>query len=260
MLVYVDLARQGFRRHAAYRAAAVAGLFTNTVFGCVRAYVLLAVLAAQPGLGGYDATSAVTFTFLTQALIMAFGGFGPGMDLPQRIRTGDVVVDLLRPVDFHGTWLATDLGRAVWHILARGIGPLVLGALLFGIAVPSTAGRAATFAVALVLGVVVSFSVRYLFVLVGFWMVDNRGLDMVSYGLWAFFSGLFLPLHLFPPGLRQVALVTPWAMTMQRCADAWQGRVGPGGLVLPAVWAVILVVVGRAVTRLAVRKVVVQGG
>lgn len=36
------IAGYGFRRHSAYRAAAVAGAFTNTVFGILRAYVLIA--------------------------------------------------------------------------------------------------------------------------------------------------------------------------------------------------------------------------
>ena len=39
------LAWSGFRRYATYRQATVAGAFTNTVFGFLRCYVLLAVAA-----------------------------------------------------------------------------------------------------------------------------------------------------------------------------------------------------------------------
>jgi ABC-2 type transport system permease protein len=48
----VRIAGYGFRRHSTYRAAAVAGAFTNTVFGILRAYVLIALWQAHPGLAG----------------------------------------------------------------------------------------------------------------------------------------------------------------------------------------------------------------
>jgi len=59
--LYLRLFQYGFRRHATYRAATFAGAFTNTVFGILRAYVLIALWQARPGLAGYDVADAVTF-------------------------------------------------------------------------------------------------------------------------------------------------------------------------------------------------------
>ena len=47
----------------------------------------------------------------------------------ERIRTGDIAVDLYRPADLQLWWLAGDLGRAAFHLLGRGVLPMVLGAL-----------------------------------------------------------------------------------------------------------------------------------
>ena len=38
-----EIAKRGWRRYAAYPWATVAGVFTNTVFGFLQAYILLAV-------------------------------------------------------------------------------------------------------------------------------------------------------------------------------------------------------------------------
>jgi hypothetical protein len=38
-----ELARRGYARYAAYPAATIAGVFVNTVFGFMRAYILLAL-------------------------------------------------------------------------------------------------------------------------------------------------------------------------------------------------------------------------
>ena len=47
---FLALAGSGFRRWSTYRQATAAACFTNTVFGFLRAYVLLAVVAAGMGL------------------------------------------------------------------------------------------------------------------------------------------------------------------------------------------------------------------
>ncbi|WP_243725465.1 hypothetical protein [Actinomadura rubrisoli] len=62
---------------------------------------LVALWHERPSLGGYDAADAVTFCFLTQALIGPVQIFG-GLDLATRIRDGDVAIDLHRPVGLQG--------------------------------------------------------------------------------------------------------------------------------------------------------------
>ena len=57
-----EIAKRGYRSYAAYPAATAAGVFTNTVFGFMQAYILLAVFASRTDVGGYDAQDAVTFT------------------------------------------------------------------------------------------------------------------------------------------------------------------------------------------------------
>ena len=58
------LVRAGFRRHSAYRLALLAGMTTNSVFGVIRASILLAALAsAGTSIGGYDAPTTVAFVW-----------------------------------------------------------------------------------------------------------------------------------------------------------------------------------------------------
>jgi ABC-2 type transport system permease protein len=100
-MAYAFVAWFSFRRYAAYRLAAVGDAISNTMFGFLRAYILLALWDAHPSLGGYDVTDAITYAFLTQALIGPVQIFG-GMELTERIRTGDVAIDLHRPADLQG--------------------------------------------------------------------------------------------------------------------------------------------------------------
>jgi ABC-2 type transport system permease protein len=252
----------GFRRHTAYPLGSLTESLTNTVFGFMRAYVLLALWDVRPSLGGYEAADAVTFCFITQALIGPVQIFG-GMDLTERIRNGDVAIDLYRPVGLQGWWLADDLGRAVGSLLLRAGPPLLAGALVFPFRWPGPA-NAAAFAVAVVLAAMVGFALRYLVSMGMFWLHDDRGLNAVTLLMSLFFSGMILPLVVFPGWLGRAAQALPWAAQIQVPADVFLGRhTGPGllgALAFQAVWAAVLLGAGALVTRAARRRMVVHGG
>ena len=252
----------GFRRHTAYPLGSVTESVTNTVFGFMRAYVLLALWEVRPSLGGYDAADAVTFCFITQALIGPVQIFG-GMDLTERIRSGDVAIDLHRPAGLQGWWLADDLGRAAASLVLRAGPPLLAGALVFPFSWPGPAGLAA-FAAAVPLAAAVSFGLRYLVAMAMFWLHDDRGLHAVTLVMSLFFSGMILPLVVFPGALGAVAQALPWAAQIQVPADVFLGRYTGaellGALGFQAAWAAVLLGAGALLTRAARRKLVVHGG
>ncbi|MDP4504218.1 ABC transporter permease [Nonomuraea turcica] len=261
ILLYARLVRYGFRKHATYVWAALAGAFTNSVFGVLRAYILIALWQARPGLAGYDITDAVTFCFVTQAFIGPMQLFGGGLGLPERIRSGDIALDLVRPASLQLWSLAEDLGRAAYLFLVRGIPPMLLGAALFGIVVPADPGRWAAFLCGFAIAVVVSFGWRYLVALSVCWLVDDRGVAVLSLVLTTFFSGLMLPLRIFPGWLGDLAASLPWAAMVQLPTDLYLGKAPVlETLAFQAFWAVVLLGLGALGTRVIRHKVVIQGG
>jgi len=137
-MLHVAVATRAFRRYSTYRAATLAGIFTNSVFGVIYSYAYLALWDQRPHAGGYNASDAVTYVWLGQALLMTVALWGGGStdDLADRIRSGDIAIDLYRPVGLLGWYLAADLGRAAYHLLTRGLGPTLIGALLFDLVWP----------------------------------------------------------------------------------------------------------------------------
>ena len=145
---YPQLVRAGFRRYATYRQAALAGLTTNTVFGLLRASVLVAVLAQRGPVAGYDIATAVTYVWLGQGLLNVVNLWSD-RELAGRVRTGDIVIDLGRPWDLQTALLATDFGRAGYAVLMRLLPPVAFGALFFPFRWPERPVTWALFAVAM---------------------------------------------------------------------------------------------------------------
>lgn len=208
----------------------------------------------------------MTYVWIGQALLMTVALWGGGTtdDLADRIRTGDIAVDLYRPVGLFGWYLAGDLGRAAYHFLTRGLGPTVIGLVVFDIRLPGTPAAALAFLVSLVLAVVTSFEIRFLVATSAFWLLDQSGVKMLSGVFAIFFTGMALPLVIFPEPLRSIAFALPWASYLQTPADIWLGKDTGADLLsalgVQALWLLALFACCHAALAAATRKVVVQGG
>lgn len=264
MRTFFELARAEFRRFSSYRLAVVAGVFTNSVFGFIRASVLLgAVDSAGGNLAGYTREQASSYVWLGQALLASVAIWG-WSEIADRVKNGEIAVDLARPVDLYFSWWARDLGRAAFTLPARGLPPFLVGALLMGVTLPTSPSSYLLGVVSLVLAVSISFTLRFLINLAAFWVIDIRGLVGVSVVVSSFFCGLFVPVHLFPDWLRTIAYATPFPALLQYPIDVFSAR-ATGLAALQAVgvqaaWLIGLVALSRLVLLRASRRLVVQGG
>ena len=234
MRLYVEVARRTYARISTYRGATVAGVFTNTVFGFLFAYVLLAVYQQRPSVGGFDAADAVTFTFVAQGLLMPLGIFG-GTEIADRITTGDVIVDLQRPYDHQAWWAAVDYGKAGYYLLFRGIPPFLAGALVFDLQLPGLVPRRSRSSSASAFAIAVAFAWRYLLQLSAFWLLDVRGPNQLGWLVGPVpLRGRSCRIVFFPAWLETRCRVLPFASMLQVPIEIWLGR--HRGADLLAVW------------------------
>jgi ABC-2 type transport system permease protein len=258
------LAGAGFRRFATYRQATAAGAFTNTMFGIIKVSVLLAAARAAGGeVAGYDAAALSTYTWVGQGLIAAVWLF-TWTAVAERVRTGDVAIDLARPVHPIVAWLAEDLGRAAQASLVRFVVPLAIGGLAFGLRAPTEVATVPLFLLSAVTAVVVSFGCRLLVNLAAFWLVDVRGLITLYLVVSNVLSGILMPVAFFPGWLQDLAYATPFPSMLQVPVDIAVERVtgwaAVGALGMQAVWAVAMLAAATWVLSRGTRKLVVQGG
>jgi len=264
VLGYRRIAAAAFRQHSTYRTATAAGVFTNTIFGFIRASIMLAAIGTAGGeLRGYDALQAATYVWLGQALLAPIEAFGT-RELAQRIHQGDVAVDLLRPADLLAVFYAQKLGRAGFLVLARGLPPLVIGGLVTGLAVPTSLWSIPLGLVALLLAITVSFAADILVNLAAFWLVETRGLSIVYNAVMNLLSGFLIPIWWFPDWLLALSRMTPFPSMIQTPIDTLSGRVAPlealGAIGVQLVWIAVLGAAAWAMLRGGVRALEVQGG
>jgi ABC-2 type transport system permease protein len=244
----------------------IASMFTNSVFGFLRCFVLLAVSQGVAGgvAAGYSRERLATYVWIGQGLLGTVNIWS-GPELADRIRTGHVVADLLRPVDPVWHYLAADLGRGGFAALTRLAFPILVGAAAFDLYAPARLVTYPLFVLSLLLATVVCFACRYLVNATAYWLLDSRGPQIGWLAVSSTLSGMAFPLAFLPPPVTTALyLATPFPSLIQVPADVLVERHSlPATAAMVAgqvAWAAVMLYVARLVQRRAERRLVIQGG
>jgi viologen exporter family transport system permease protein len=243
----------------------VAAVVTNSVFGFLRFAVMLAIIeAGTRTVAGYEEPQLATFVWAGQGLI----GVVLLWALPEfaeRIRTGDVITDLLRPIDPVWQLLAADLGRAGYAVLTRFVVPVVVGALVFDLYAPRRPLTYALFVCSVLLATIVCFACRYLVNAAAYWLLDVRGPQTAWVLTSGILGGLYFPVWFFPDAMAiSLIVVTPFPSVIQIPLDILVERSSPtvqlGLLGVQVGWVLALLALCRWLQARGERKLVIQGG
>jgi ABC-2 type transport system permease protein len=257
--LYVALLGAGFRRQTTYRLALAAGLATAAFFGVVRTAVFFALYREQDRVAGLDVADAITYVWILQGLFAVV--WAPWFwEHAEAIRSGEFVVELLRPGDPYLRLAAFDLGRTLSLLVTRTVPVLAVAALVLPLRLPGTAGGLAWLAASLVLAAVVSFQLRFLFGAAAFWTPDYRSMFLLLFPVLWLASGFVIPVEFFPGPLRAVvdwSPLIPLVMAPVRVATGRSAALAVAGQVA---WVLVLWLAGRLVLGVASRRLVVHGG
>lgn len=262
--IYGSLLRAGVRRQSSYRLAAFGGLVANSTFGFLKVAILFATVRAAGGsLAGYGIASMSSYIWVSQGLLGSINLNGRS-DFADRIKTGDVAIDFIRPLNLQGSFVAMEIGRSLWALVPRGIPSVVIGALVVGMAVPGSPAAYLCGAVSLLLAFAVSASAVYALGTAGFWLVETRGVQVLYMVVSGFLAGLFVPIYLFPGWLLAIAQATPFPSMMMYPTDILSGRTTGAGMLgllgAQALWLAVTWGIGELATTAGRRRLEVQGG
>ena len=263
MRVYLVGLRMSYRRYRTYGTATLAGLATNAFFGLLRSYVFIAFYQQRPVAAGFSLNDALTYVWLTQGLIMPLYLWG-WLEIANTIRTGAIASDLVKPISFFGFWLSRDLGRAAYHWLYRWVPTIALGVVLFQIRLPDSILGWLAFALSALLAIVLSFCLRFMINVIGFWTTDVKGIMGMVLLAVNFLTGFLVPLDFFPPAVRAIVIRLPFAGMIDTPTKVFlqQARGGEllGLLAQQLLWVVVFIAAAHLLLHSATRKLVVQGG
>jgi ABC-2 type transport system permease protein len=263
MRPYLSILAARFRVLLQYRAAALAGLATQIFWGFIRVMVFTGFYAATDVPQPLSLPEVISYIWLSQGLLLLMP-WRADPDIGGGIRNGNVVYELTRPVGLYGLWYSRHVAMRTAPALLRSVPIFMLALPFFGLQPPPSVAAAAAFVCSLLGAVLLSAAITNLLAISLFWTLSGEGLTRMLPQIANLFSGLIVPLPLFPSFLQPLVLMLPFRGLMDTPLRLYLGDIPPAQL--PAalahqlIWTLLLVAVGKLMLQRAMRRVVVQGG
>jgi ABC-2 type transport system permease protein len=254
-----------------YRAAALAGLWTQIFFGLVLLMIYEAFYRSTTARQPMTFAEIVSYVWLGQALL-AMLPWNADAEIRAMVRSGTVAYELCRPIDLYSLWYVralawrtapTILRAAPMCVIAAVILPLI-GLGEWRLASPPSAAAAGAFGVTLACTLLLGCAMTTLINISLLWTISGDGVVILMTTLVTFLSGMIVPLPLFPDWAQPIVRALPFAGLVDLPFRVFTGHIPPSATVFvlqhQVFWTIALVVFGRWLLSRGMRRVVVQGG
>ena len=250
---YSALLRAGWATALEYRAQVVIWILSG-IFPLVMMVVWLAVVNEAGPITGWGQADFISY-YVGAALVNQFTFSWTIWQWDEDIRTGDLSVKLLKPIDPIHHSLSQQLGWKIF-ILVFIVPPVAcLVWLLPVISYPLALDRLVAFAISVTAGFLVSLFMSTAFGMIAFWSTQSANLYSLWIGVGQFLSGWIAPLALFPAGFRQLANWFPFRSTLGLPVEILMGQ-----LTWPEIWFGLAVATGWAILFLAIYRLLWRFG
>ena len=258
---YIKLMSLGIKKLYVYRFS----MFLVLLSGMASIFILQKFWLALYGNDPTQYYYMANYSIVSQLLGIIYRFRAPQM-LANRIRSGAISVELLRPWEYIHAMLFEDLGTIAGNLISSGLVLFVTAKLVFNLYIPSV-GNILLFMISALLGFLVLFLVRTLVALACFWLVEASALLILVNVVVNLLSGQFLPSWLVPDWFEKIMNALPFIWIYQKPISIYMGEVQAGAgsgiyqiILMQIIWGVCLYLVIMKVWKIAVGKLSVQGG
>lgn len=265
MTPYVAMISARFRLLFQYRAAAFAGVCTQAFWGILHVMIFTAFYAQLPPavVLPMSLEQTISYIWLVQGFLVLLP-WNIDRDVEQLVRNGQVVYELVRPIDLYGLWFARALAWRCAPVPLRVLPIFGIAYVFFGLQGAASPLSAGLFCISIVCALLLGTALTALMMVSLFWTVSSSGVVKVVTGLVVALSGMQVPLPLFPDWFKPVVYALPFRGLMDTPFRLYLGHIAPETAFFPIlhqlIWSLIFIALGRWCLVRAQRRLVIQGG
>lgn len=267
MKKYLSFFRVRFSMGIQYRAAAIAGVVTQFLWGGMELLAYWAFYQAQPEAFPMTYSATACYVWLNQALFALFTAWVMESEIFDSILNGNIAYELCRPIHIYDMWFARSAANRFAKATLRCFPILILAALLpkpYGLSAPASFGCFALFFITLTLGFFVTVAFTMLIYVATCYTISPLGLKVMISSTVELFAGSVIPLPFFPYKIQRILELLPFASMQNVPFRIYSGSMSSGemiqAIILQVFWLVVLIVIGRSLSIHEETKVSVQGG
>lgn len=268
MIAYLHYFKLRITTELQYRAAAVAGVLTQIFFGAMYIMFYAAFYKSNGGVNApMSMVSLASYLWLQQAFFSMTYTNAKEKEMIDMIKNGNLAYELVRPQNFYLKFYIKMFSHRLSAVILRFFPIIIIGFLIpkpYGLMFPSSVGRLIVFVIAIFLAGLLINSLCELMNIITMFTMDEKGVRNIFYVVADVFTGSLLPLPFFPGWLRKIAEVLPFKYITDFPYRTYTGDIpfdiALKYLLFSFIWLVVFMIIGYYVSKLALKKAVVQGG
>lgn len=263
MRLYLAVLSARMRVLVQYRAAALAGFGTQVFWGLIRMMIFTAYYESTTAEMPMSLEETVTYVWLGQALLLLMP-WNIDAEIGAMLRSGNVAYELVRPVSVYWLWYCRSAAMRIAPVFLRAVPMFVVAGLFLGMEAPPSFASAGAFLASVFAAWLLSSAITTFLAISLFWTISGEGVVRIAPAFILVFSGLFVPLPLFPDWAQPVLNFLPFRGLQDVPFRLYMGHIpaaeAPALVLHQLGWAAAMVAAGQALVGRGLRRVVVQGG
>lgn len=267
MKSYLSYFKLKFKTGLQYRASALAGMSTQFFFGFVYISVYIAFYEAGGTNLPMSLKELVSYVWLGQSFFALIYMWYKDKEILGMIKSGNIAYELCRPQDLYFMWASKILGERLSQTTLRFL-PVVLVSIIlpspYNLSLTTNISVILLFILSMILSSILMTVLVLLYHVICLFTLDEKGIVNIFMVMSDVLSGLVIPIPFFPKYLQNISNILPFRYIGDFPFRLYVGNIsineGLTGILIQIIWIIILIFVGRFITKKALKKAVIQGG
>jgi ABC-2 type transport system permease protein len=260
---YLELIRIRFLMMLAYRVNYYSGILIYALNIGSYYFLWKAIFGTQETLGGLTLGQMTTYVVVSW-MGRAFYFNNLDREIANEIRDGSVAVQFIRPYNYVIVKIMQGLGEGVFRLLLFMTPGMVVVSLLFPVQLPTDLSRWLIYLLMLFFSFLINSQINIITGLFAFFLENNEGLMRMKRVAVDLFSGLIIPISLFPGWTAKVLQWLPFQAITYLPGSVFTGRTTGAAvyslLGIQLLWFLLLIIPIYWLWIKARTRLFVQGG
>jgi ABC-2 type transport system permease protein len=263
MSMYIEMIRIRFLMMLAYRVNYYSGIIIYAINIGAYYFLWAAIYGGRESLGGLSTTQMTTYIAVSW-MARAFYFNNIDREMALEIKEGRVAIELIRPYNYLLMKTMQGLGEGIFRFFFFSLPGMLFVALVFPIQLPTEASTLLIYLISIGMAFIINTQINLITGILTFFFFNNDGLMQTKRVVVDLFSGLLIPITLFPAWAASLLSFLPFQAISYVPAMIFIGGITGGeaveAILIQVLWFVILLLPIQLLWMKAKKNLVVQGG
>lgn len=263
MSMYLEMIRIRFLMMLAYRVNYYSGIIIYAINIGAYYFLWMAIYGEREALGGLTATQMTTYIAVVW-MARAFYYNNIDREMALEIKEGRVAIELIRPYHYLVMKMMQGLGEGIFRLVFFSIPGMLIVSLIFPIALPLAWQTLLLYFISITFAFIINTQINLITGVLTFFFFNNEGLIQTKRVIIDLFSGLLIPIALFPLWAADLLALLPFQAIAYLPAMIFTGGISGyevwEALGVQIFWIIVLMLPIQLLWRIAKRNLAIQGG